>query len=332
VCAQRDEYRTFHTTSGSLIERPHDYSEIDVDELYTNSKSDYFDKVKLIAERRLKLSAMPTQSITEFLPADPGEQRLLEELKVATAKEWEEQGKPGTKSDFVDRYATARLFQHLSQTKKRKSYAGFHNLVHLSSGVVREFSDPCYLMFDVCLQKGQQPDQVTAVPPSIQNDVIFRYSEELLVMKFEDIRKDLPPEQWGNLKGLRTLIESLGRMFYQRLHDPESREARLFSFSVRGAVPERIDEILRLGVKYRYFQHRTYSSKEGGGRENWYILSRRLCPVFKLDPTGFEGRISLTVEDLVLACEDVQRFLRRRLRASQEANEPTLFSDEEEDK
>jgi hypothetical protein len=331
VCAQRDEYRTFHTTSGSLIEQPHDYSEIDVDELYTNSKSDYFDKVKLIAERRLGLAALPTQSITEFLPADPGEQELLEQMKVITAKEWEEVGQPGTKSDFVDRYATARLFQHLSRTKKRKSYAGFHNLVHLSSGVVRDFLDPCYLMFDDCLRKGQRPDQVAAIPPNIQNDIIFRYSEDLLLMKFEDIRKDLPPEQWGKLKGLRTLIESLGRMFYQRLHDPQSREARLFSFTVRGAVPEQIEEILRLGVRYRYFQHRTYSSKEGGGRENWYILSRRLCPVFKLDPTGFEGRISLTVEDLILACEDPQRFLRRRLRSSQDADQPNLFSVEEED-
>ena len=197
--------------------------------------------------------------------------------------------------------------------------------------MVRDFLDPCYLMFDDCLRGGQRPEQITAIPPSVQNDVIFRYSEDLLLMKFEDIRKDLPPEQWGSLKGLRTLIESLGRLFYQRLHDPQSREARLFSFSVRGAVPEPIEDILRLGVRNRYFQHRTYSSKEGGGRENWYILSRRLCPVFKLDPTGFEGRISLTVEDLTLACEDPQRFLRRRLRSSQNADQPTLFTAEEQD-
>ena len=125
--AQRDEYRTFHTTAGSLIEQPHDYSVIDVDELYTNSKTDYFDKVRLIADRRLSLATLPTQSITEFLPADPNEQQLLEQMKEETAKEWEDSGKPGSKSDFVDRYAMARLFQHLGRTKKRKNYAGFES-------------------------------------------------------------------------------------------------------------------------------------------------------------------------------------------------------------
>lgn len=331
VSAQRDEYRTFHTVSGSLIEQPHDYSEIDVDELYTNSKSDYFDKVMLIADRRLKLAKLPATSILEFLPVDAAELELLNKIKKETELEWSAEGNPGDRSDYVDRYATARLFQHLSRSKRRKSYAGFQNLVHLSSGVVRNFLDPCYLMFDKCVEKGQGINDITFIPPPIQNDVIFRYSEDLLLMKFEDIRKDLPPEHWGKLKGLRTLIESLGRLFYQRLHDRSSREARLFSFSVGGNIPEDIEEILRLGVRYRYLQHRTYSSKDGGGRENWYILSRRLCPVFKLDPTGFEGRVTLKPDDLGLACQDPLKFLRRRLKAAEESEHPTLFSRDEDE-
>lgn len=205
-------------------------------------------------------------------------------------------------------------------------------MVHLSSGVVRDFLEPCYLMFDAYLSKGHDPKSIGSIPPAIQNEVLYRYSEDFLLMRFEDIRKDLPPEDWTQLESLRTLIESLGRLFYDRLHDPEAREARLFSFTLRSQVSPDIDEVLRLGVRYRYFQLRTYSTKEGGGREKWYILNRRLCPAYKLDPTGFEGRISLTPEFLKLACENLEKFVRLRLKQDsdeQQQLELPLFSLEE---
>lgn len=329
VSAQRDEYKTFLTRDGGLIEQPHDYSEIDVDELYTRSKSDYSEKVTLIAERRLELSDLSTGNIKEFLPPDSEEEAILARLKKETAEEWKKVGKPGRQMDYVTRYAVARLFQHLRATKKRKSYAGFQNMVHLSSGVIRDFLEPCYLMFDDCVSKGQNPQSIRYIAPTIQNEVLYRYSEEFLLVKFEDIRKDLPPESWTQLASLRTLVESLGRLFYERLHDPDAREARLFSFTVRGAVPPEIEEVLRLGIRHRYFQLRTYSTKEGGGRERWFILNRRLCPAFKLDPTGFEGRISLTPELLRLACESPERFVRLRLKGGDDDQQLALFFLEE---
>jgi len=126
----------------------------------------------------------------------------------------------------------------------------------------------------------------------------------------------LPVEQWTVVDKLATLIESLGRLFYARLHDPDAREARLFSFTVHGTISSEIEEVLNLGLRYRYFQLRTYSTKEGGGRLKWYILNRLLCPVYKLDPTGFEGRISLTPEFLKIACENPGRFVQLRLKLS----------------
>jgi len=331
VSAQHDEYKTFLTRDGGLIEQPHDYSETDVDELYTRYKSDYSEKVKLIAEKRLTLSGLPTKNIEEFLPADSAEEALLEKLRKETAEEWEKKGKPGSQTDYVTRYATARLFQHLKAAKQKKNYAGFQNLVHLSSGVVRDFLEPCYLMFDKVLSKKQDPKSIKSIPSAIQDEVIYKYSEEFLLVKFEEIQKDLPPESWTQLGSLRTLLESLGRLFYERLHDPEAREARLFSFTVRGQVPQDIDEVLRLGVRYRYFQLRSYSTKEGGGRERWYILNRRLSPIFKLDPTGFEGRISITSDLLRVACESPEKFIRMRLKQSGEGQQ-TLFSIEEGEK
>jgi len=324
ISAQHNEYKTFLTRSGGLIEEPHDYSEIDTDELYTRSKSDYFHKVKLIAERRLEIHNMKTKKITEFLPLDPREQELFQKIRAATAKEWEQQKSPGRKQDFLTRYAKARLFQELRSRKQRKNYAGFENLVHLSSGVVRDFLEPCYLMFDQCVAKGDDPQSIISIPPSIQNEVVFRYSENFLVLRFDKIRKDLLVEHWSIVDKLATLVESLGRLFYERLHDPEAREARLFSFTVRGTLPQELEEVLRLGLRYRYFQLRTYSTKEGGGRVKWYILNRRLCPVYKLDPTGFEGRISLTPEFLKIACESPERFVRLRLKLDETTPESRI--------
>lgn len=335
ISAPREGYDTFLTRSGGLIQQPHDYSEVDVEELYTRSKSDYYRKVKLIAERRLELAGAPTRTIEEYLPADAGERDLLKTIRRETAQEWERVGKPQDLSDYVDRYSIPRLFQRLSAAKRPKSYAGFDNLVDLSSGVVRDFLEPCYLMFSACISKGMDMTSVKAIPPFIQNEVIRKYSEDFLLTKFEDIRNDLPPEDWMQWDALRTLIESFGRLFYERLHDPKAREARMFSFTVRGQVVPELDSILRLGVRYRYLQMGTYSTKEGGGREKWYILNRRLCPMYKLDPTGFAGRVSITPEFLKLAVEDPASFTRLRLKKrdadEQDASEEQLaFAFDEE--
>ncbi len=330
ISARRDYYKTMMTRNDSPLEQPHDYSEIDVDELYTRSKSEYWEKVKLISERRLELAKLPTGDIIEFLPQDKGEAQLFESIKQQTALEWEKVGQPGRQGDYVHRYSIPRLFQHLRSAKKRKSYAGFDTLVDLSSGIVRDFLEPCYLMFDALVSKGNRADAITSIPPSLQDDVVYRYSEEFLLGKFESLRQELPPEQWGYLDKLRCLIESLGRLFFARLHDLTARESRVFSFTVRGSLSLESREVLRLGEKHRYLQHRTYSTKEGGGRDDWYILNRRLCPVYKLDPSGFEGRIQLSAEMIDIACEDPDRFVRLRLKQETKPSGPDLFSGQED--
>lgn len=330
ISTQRQRYHTFRTRNGGWIEEPHDYSEVDIDELYTSSTSSYFEKVKRISERRLQISPVPTKDVEQFFPPGETEEALREEIRRRTAEEWEKRGSPGRQNDYVDRYTSARLFQDLARRKQRKSYAGFENMVHLSSGVVRSFLEPCYLMFDECTAQRDNLDTIEFIPPSIQNEVLRKYSEDFYHSKFREIERDLEPERYEHLGKLKNLIQGLGKLFYDRLHDPEARDPRLFSFTVRGVVPEDVQQVLDLGEEFKYFQVRTYSTKEGGGREPWYILNRRLCPVFKLDPTGFEGRISLRPEHLRIAFEDPARFVRIRLRAVPEG-QGDLFMPIEED-
>ncbi|MGN6553267.1 MAG: ORC-CDC6 family AAA ATPase [Verrucomicrobiota bacterium] len=322
VAAQIHEFKTFETRDGWLLEMMHDYTEFHIEELYSAQKDKYTEKVHAITERRLLLAGI-NRSPEEYLPADPEQEKLFEKMQVQAAAEWECAGKPGRQRDYVYRYAVARLFQELRKARKRRNYAGFYNLVHLSSGVIRYFLEPCYLMFEECSSRKAELLKIE-IPPNIQQEVIYTFSEDFLLVDLQKIRKDLVPERFTVLDKLHTLLNSLGSLFYERLTDPDSREARVFSFTIRGNASIGAQEVLDLGVRYRYFQLRTYSRKEGGGREPWYILNRRLCPIFKLDPTGFEGRISILPQHLDLALSSSDQFVKLRLK--QELVEPDLFS------
>jgi hypothetical protein len=324
VSAQREAYKTYFTPRGALIEQPHDFSEVDVEELYTTVKTDYFKKIKLISERRLELSEVPTRDIDKFLPASTWEEELLQQIRKETEQEWE-RDKRGRKADYVYRYSRPRLFQRLKAHKSDKSYAGFQNLVDLSSGIVREFLEPCYLMFDTLTAQGKTADKIESIPVEVQNKVITKYSKDVLIDRIEDIKRDLPMP--GNFlpDRVRTLVESLGRVFYELLHDPASKQPPLFSFSITGQIPEDLRQVLELAVRYRFFLAPTsQGSKAGGGQDPLYILNRRLCPAFKLDPGSFSGRLPISVDLLKLACEDPKKFVKARLKEEEEPG-PTLF-------
>ena len=65
-------------------------------------------------------------------------------------------------------------------------YAGFNQLVHLSSGVIRVFLETASLMFEET--KKDDPENKIAqecIPYQIQNDVIRKYSENELFLRFD---------------------------------------------------------------------------------------------------------------------------------------------------
>ena len=141
-------------------------------------------------------------------------------------------------------------------------------------------------MFDTLTSSGKKPSEIASIQTEIQNKVITKYSKDVLIDRIEDIKRDLPTPGSSLPEKLRTLVESLGSVFYALLHDPNSKQPRLFSFSVIGQIPADLAEVLTLGVRYRFFLSPTsQGSKSGGGQDPLYILNRRLCPAYKLDPT-----------------------------------------------
>lgn len=313
VSSVRSRYDTYETKEGDPIEETHDFSEVGLDEQYTVEHSDYSNKVKRIANRRLEIAEVPTKDVKEFLPASEYEQDLLEQIRKEMREEWEENQGPGESvTNYVDKNARARLHQRVAENKASKSYAGFDYLVHISSGRIRDFLNPCHTMFEKCVERGNARDEIEEIPVSIQNDIIKEFSRELLQDKPKKIRKDLDADERSTLEKLMTLVKSLGDLFHERLHDEDHREPRVFSFSVRGVIPPDSDihQVLELGTERGYFTLHTAPSKEGGGGEELYILNRRLAPVFTIDPSSFRGRIPLDHQKLKVACEDPDEFVR----------------------
>ena len=67
--------------------------------------------------------------------------------------------------------------------------------------------------------------------------------------------------------------------------------------------PDDVIEILELGVRHGYLYEAAIGTKEGFWRTRRYIMTRRLAPIFKLDPTGFSGYLFVTTELLKAAMQ-----------------------------
>ena len=156
-----------------------------------------------------------------------------------------------------------------------------------------------------------------SIQPRVQNEVVREHANRQMIVDLKDLERDVE-----RLKGdpqqavqLSNLIKGLGSMFESALIDSTAAERKLFSFALSEEPTREIDEVLRLGVRYGYLFQGVIGRKEGAGRAPLYILSRRLAPLFNLDPMGFSGYKFLSndkVEQLMNDPEGARLSLRRR--------------------
>jgi len=204
------------------------------------------------------------------------------------------EGKGYYRSDDALRYARPDYIKSLAGTRKsssKYSYAGFKQLVHLSSGIVRHFIHPAHLMYAEAVSRSDT-NRVEEIPPSIQDEIARDEANNFLFSDLERVIKtshpEAPPQE--DVKGLSNLIEGLGGLFRQILLSDRS-ERRVFSIAFSDIPSEVVSRILALGVQLGYFHKSTIGRKDSksGGRTRLYILNRRLAPIWTLDPTGFAG-------------------------------------------
>lgn len=319
------KYQTFFTTKNSKIDSPHDYFEITLNDIYTSEKNRYRSNVKEIVEKRLKYSGIEVSAL-DFFPED--EKQKKEERKIFWSlynKKHEETGNRRKAYDYA--YRNARPDYMLQMNNKfTYSYAGFDQLVHLSSGIIRSFLDLSAKMFTSTINKNKEDFVIKEIPVSIQNEEITQYSYSLFSNEFEKLIEDqgIDNDKLNKHKKLRNLIDSLGKAF-RLILESKSSERRKFAFYFDHEVSDEIKEILKLGVVYGYFNVSTLGSKSGLGRSRLYILNRMLAPYFRLDPMSFSGYLHLTSQMLEMAINDQKLFLKKINDKEYDNNTPKII-------
>jgi hypothetical protein len=276
-------------------------------------KSKYFDRVAEIVSRRLKMygtSATPKEFFPPYEEQELSIKRIAEKLR----RNWPRSGRGFRASDDVVRYARPDYIASLQGTHKSGSkykYAGFDQLVHLSSGIIRYFLESASLMYGE-MQSSAGDGRVDRIDPDVQDRVVREQASAFLFSEFDRWSADEGDDEraLNNTRKLRNLIRALGGTFHEILLSKAS-ERRVFSIALSEDPDADVVEVLKLGVRYGYFHQSTIGNKEGTGRTRLYILNRRLAPVFTLDPTSFAGYKFVTNAILREAMEKPATFVGR---------------------
>jgi hypothetical protein len=155
VSSQYSKYKTYVSTTGVLVETPHDYTEIDISAIYTTHSSFYAEKVEKILEKRLKLGGIDIKPY-DYFPVYEKQEKEIEKREKMLRINWSKTGKGNRPSDDALRYARPEYIRDLGGQRKARSkymYAGLETIIHLSSGVIRYVLDIAALMYDSTIKK-----------------------------------------------------------------------------------------------------------------------------------------------------------------------------------
>ena len=338
----QQRYKTWRTIQGTLIESPHDYSEIDINTVYTSKEhSHYYDQVEKVVQKRLHVCEFSNTSPTDFFPNNPNQEKALIPIIEKIKSEWENgQGVSSRKGDDVTRYKISEYMKQLAKTKKTNtfSYSGFRNMVDISSGIIRFFLEPASRMYNEVIASRNSNGEVRNIPYKIQDRVLAAWSEEFMLSHFEGVKRtevnamEAFENGAGKVDRLRNLIISFGNCFQEKLLSDDT-ERRFLSFMPTQSVNTDTQEVLDLAVEWGYLYRSSIGRKEGIGRNTLYVFNRRLAPYFKLDPSGYAAHMSVTPEGLTLAMFDPGKFVSKRFgdarnRPTAPNNQSDLFDNE----
>lgn len=300
------KYKVFSTINGSRIDTPHDYSEVNVNDIYTTKKDLYYKRVKEIVEKRLKKYDFKITDPEVFFPVDVAQKDKIEAIKKQYEKEQIELGKTESQAyDYAYRYAEPDFIKGLGGNRYTYSYAGFKQLVNISSGIVREFIDFASEMYVGELSKADS-NEFDVISPSVQDHEIKKYSRKKMESEFDKYKKEAVNK--GDMDKLRNLIMGMGGLF-QKIIVSNASERRVFSIALNDEPDEELTRIIDLGVQHGYLQKSMIGNKYGTGKARLYILNRILSPHFGLDPSSFAGYKFMDAAVLKLSLDNPRKFI-----------------------
>ncbi len=297
-------------------------SEINFTTVRTGSvRKGYPDLVADIVRRRLNKYGLVGIDVRNFFPEDAFQAKAIKDIEEKLKTSWHTNDKGGFRpGDDAYRFARPEYIRRLGGSSRQGAtyrYAGFDQLVHISSGIIRFFLDPAAKMFAEELKR-RSGGKVTMINPDIQDAQIRAQSDDLLLGAFENLHNEVKRD--GNIavreiQQLKNLISGLGYLFQAFLMDKEASQRRIFSIHLSDEPPEHLRSILAMAIRYGYLYKDAIGRKEGMGRTTLYVLTRRLAPAFKLDPIGFSNHLSVTSAFLCGLLENPRTY-KNRLKTS----------------
>jgi hypothetical protein len=313
-------YKNYYTVTGATIDSPHDYSEIDMTKVHTSNwkgSSHYKDRIEEIVKKRLSLLGIDITA-EKYFPDDIKQEteimKIAENYKI---KYDTGEGRGYYRGDDALRYARPDFIKKLagkSKSSSTYSYAGFTQLVHLSSGIVRYFLEPAHIMYSK--EQSLHKDKILDfIQPEIQNEVVRNEANKFLFSELDKYKKEgdenaVPRE---DIDKLANLVQGLGGLFRQILISDTRSERKVFSIAISDEMSQQVENILNIGVNFGFFHCSTIGRKnrKSGGRTKLYIMNRRLAPIWTLDPTGFAGYLFVQNYILEAGIKEPQSMLSR---------------------
>lgn len=323
------DYKTLKTVTNKTIDSPHDYSQVNIATVYTTPNNNYYKRIERIVSKRIEKYLEKKITPTDFFPFDANQEKEIEEIKAKLKIEFSNPNKSYAGGDAARRYATSEYVKRLkgSRAGSHYNYAGFDNLVDVSSGIIRHFLEPATRMFSNHISRNEiQVSDIDHIPVTVQDSIIKEYSSSFLENEFQKVIEEHghknENERLSKADKLYNLIIGLGQMFH-RIFVSDRAERIVFSVALNDMPDNELKEIIDLAEHYGYLHKSSIGNKQGTGRCRLYILSRTLSPYFKLDPAGFKGYKFMNSSVMKISLTDPLKFER-------EANKTLSNGDEDQ--
>lgn len=302
VSTQLGKYKTFYNVNNVFVESPHDYLEINISERYSKDFVHYYKRVKEIVEKRLVRAGIQNDALSYF-PTCADQETAIKKITDRIKESHLCDGRVCRDND-APRYARANYIRDLGEKNARHTYryAGFEQLVWLSSGVVRSFLDAAATMYDSNRGDGVAAfNPQVSIPFQVQDSVVRSRADDRMFLQFAKLSIDKSQMYDAELvRRLQNLVSSIGVTFHNKLvSDASSR--RFSSIALTNSPTAEIRKVFDYGVENGYFHVSAIGNKTGSRKTLLYSLNKSLFPHFNLDPIGDYGALYVTNDSLMEA-------------------------------
>lgn len=320
----------FTTSSGGSIIEDHDFTKVERENPFRNSRSEFGKMAEEIIQRRLNLYGINAR-VKDFFPTHPNVVKGLEEAKEFAKKEYivsNPQSTPKQINDYVYKYHRAIYFRNRDAKANLPIYSGFDTIVQLSTGVIRNLLAPCHEMFEIVLSNldnTQSINEIDEISPTIQSQAIKTISKRKWE-SIEHLHRNIEGCSESDKDHILNLFNNIIHLFRERLLS-KSSEPRAIKFIIteqKNEAMKRLEPLFAIAQKAQLLYMRAGRAKEEGKYTNFYEPNRLLLPDRGLDPIGQHSEISIKASDLWAAASKNKK-LKEHTKTTIYIDNPTLF-------